>query len=350
MVIIISCLRAFVVSVLKGNSYAFELMKRKRLEEILKRFKKQEILVIGDLILDRFIQGKVNRISPEAPVPIVKMSNENFSPGGAGNVAVNITSLGAKCKLVGIIGGGQEGKLLKVLLRKRKVKGLFLSNCAQPTITKTRILAQGQQLLRLDQEKEISLSQQFEKRIEKYLAREAKFVSAFLISDYGKGIFTPSLLKKVIAIARENKKTIAVDPYPEHFFLYRGVSLLTPNRQEAAAGMKKREPETEREIVHLGKEIRRRLNCKSLFITEGSLGMTIFEKKKIIHLPTQAREVFDVTGAGDTVIGVATLVLSAGGTTLEAATIASFAAGVVVGKVGTATVSPKEIVDSFTSA
>ena len=130
MVIIISCLRAFVVSVLKGNSCAFELMKRKRLEEILKRFKKQEILVIGDLILDRFIQGKVNRISPEAPVPIVKMSNENFSPGGAGNVAVNITSLGAKCKLVGIIGGGQEGKLLKVLLRKRKVKGLFLSNCA----------------------------------------------------------------------------------------------------------------------------------------------------------------------------------------------------------------------------
>ena len=322
-------------------------MEQRRLKEILKRFKKQQILVIGDLILDRFIWGKVSRISPEAPVPIVQMERENFSPGGAGNVAANITSLGAKVKLIGVIGNDAEGKILREILKNRQIKGVLLTDSSHPTIAKTRIIATNQQLLRLDREDENSLSQPYAKKIEKYVRENIKNSSAILISDYGKGTITTSLLFALGKLAKKYKKIIAVDPKIEHFSLYKDVSLLTPNCQEAASGMKESEPKTQRDVLSLGKKIRKKLQPQYLLITQGAEGMTIFEKEKTSHIPAKTREVFDVTGAGDTVIGVATLALSAGATILEAATIASFAAGVVVGKIGTATVSQKELIESF---
>ncbi len=334
-------------------------MKEERLEEILKQFKRQRILVVGDLILDRFVLGKVSRISPEAPVPIVKMERESFSPGGAGNVGANITSLGGRCKLIGVIGDDPEGRVLREILKNRQISALggLLIDSSRPTITKTRILAQGQQLLRLDKEEENSLSWQYEKRIEHYLRENIKNASAILISDYGKGTITPSLLSILGGLAKSHKKIITVDPEVEHFSLYREVSLLTPNRQEAALGINpclplleaSRGAKTQKEVNRLGRKIKEKLKPQYLFITQGKDGMTIFEKERITHIPAKTREVFDVTGAGDTVIGVATLALSAGATILEAATIASFAAGVVVGKVGTATVSVKEIKEFATT-
>ncbi len=322
-------------------------MKEKRLKEILKRFKKQQILVIGDLILDKFVFGKVSRISPEAPVPIVKMEKENFSPGGAGNVAANITSLGAKVKLIGVIGNDAEGKILREILKNRQIKGHLLTDSARPTIVKTRIIATNQQLLRLDREDKNSLLRQYAKKIEKYVRENIKNSSAILISDYGKGTITPSLLHELGKLAQKYKKIIAVDPQIEHFSLYKDASLLTPNCQEAALGMKESEPKTQRDVLSLGKKIRKKLQPQYLLITEGEKGMTIFEKEKTTHIPAKTREVFEVTGAGDTVIGVATLTLSTGATISEAATIASFAAGVVVGKIGTATVSQEELIKNF---
>ena len=301
-----------------------------RLEEILKQFKKQRILVVGDLMLDRFVWGKVSRISPEAPVPIVKMERESFSPGGAGNVAANITSLGAGAKIIGVIGDDSEGRVLKEILKNRQIKGPFLIDSSRPTITKTRIIATNQQLLRLDREEEYPLSRQCEKKIEKYLRENIRNASALLISDYGKGTITPFLLKKSIFLAKRYKKIITVDPKVEHFSLYREVSLLTPNRQEAALGIKEPQPKTQKEVTALGRKIKEKLKPQYLLITQGEEGMTIFEKERIAHIPAKTREVFDVTGAGDTVIGVATLALSAGATILEAATI-----------------SQKELIESF---
>ena len=322
-------------------------MEQKRLKEILKRFKRQQILVIGDLILDKFVFGKVRRISPEAPVPIVQMEREGFSPGGAGNVAANITSLGAKVKLIGVIGNDAEGKELREILKDRQIKGFFLTDSSRPTIVKTRIIATNQQLLRLDREDKNSLLQQYAKKIEKYVRENIKNSSAILISDYGKGTITPFLLLALSKLAKKHKKIIAVDPKIEHFSLYKNVSLLTPNCQEAAVGMKESEPRTQKEILALGKKIREKLQPRYLLITEGEKGMTIFEKGKARHISAKTKEVFDVTGAGDTVIGVATLALSAGAIISEAATIASFAASVVVGKLGTATVSQQELIESF---
>ena len=326
-------------------------MKQKRLEEILKQFKRQRILVVGDLMLDRFVWGKVSRISPEAPVPIVKMERESFSPGGAGNVAANITSLGAEAKIIGVIGDDSEGRVLREILKNRQISasGGLIIDSSRPTITKTRIIATNQQLLRLDREEGNPLSRQVVKKIVKYLRENIGNASALLISDYGKGTITPSFLSALLGLAKRYKKLITVDPKVEHFSLYREVSLLTPNRQEAALGIMEPEPKTQKEILTLGRKIKEKLKPQYLIITQGEGGMTIFEKKRITHISAKTREVFDVTGAGDTVIGVATLALSTGATITESATIASFAAGVVVGKLGTATVSAEEIKEFATT-
>ncbi len=320
-------------------------MKSKCLNYIQK-FPKSKILVIGDVMVDKFIYGTVSRISPEAPVPVVEITKETYLPGGAGNVSNNISSLGAKVFLVGIVGDDEEGYRLIDHLKSLQIntEGIFVDQ-DRPTTIKTRVIAHHQQVVRFDKEKRISPKQKTLLQILDYIQENISNVDAVIISDYGKGVIQSVILKKIISLARRFNKPITVDPKVEHFLKYRKVTSLTPNLQEATLGMRlTHKIGTKEEIEELGLKILKRLDSESVIITLGEKGMAIFEKgKKPVHIPTRAKEVFDVTGAGDTVISVLTLGLSVGAPLIISAEIANYAAGIVVGKLGTATVSIEEL-------
>lgn len=337
-------------------------------QHIIAKFKGQRILVIGDIILDHYIKGTVSRISPEAPVPIVlQEGNAQYTPGGAANVANNLSSLGAQVTLVGKIGADVEGKILLKELKKRRINthGIFTDK-EIPTILKTRILAAHQQVLRIDREKNNGhLKTNLDERIRNFVVKAIGACDAVIISDYGKGMITISLLADTCACALERKKIIAVDPKVENFSLYQGVTTITPNKKEAENAIRdikirqnsgrrlaihSDKLETDADIDLAGGQLLKFLNLESLLITLGNQGMRLFEKgKKPIHINTRAREVFDVTGAGDTVISVFTLALTAGATKHEAADIANYAAGIVVGKLGAVSVSKQELLQAIKS-
>jgi len=335
------------------------------LRGIINKYKSKNILVVGDLILDQHIQGQVTRISPEAPVPVVLQEGEpSFAPGGAANVATNLRSLGANVTLVGQIGDDPEGQTFLKELRKRKISthGIFVDK-SKPTIFKTRIIARHQQVLRLDREKvDDSPHPQLTKKILKYIENHINVIDAFIISDYGKGIVTAPLLKELCRMACAKKKIITVDPKDDHFGYYQGVTAITPNRKEAENAIRNLiithaergkiqlnsdRLKTEKDITKAGTELRKFLNLESLLITVGEDGMFLFEKgRDPFHIHTRAQDVFDVTGAGDTVISVFTLSLAAGASKRQAADLANYAAGVVVGKMGTATVTKQELLEA----
>ena len=326
-----------------------KILSKGRLKEILGRFKEQNILVIGDLMLDRFIYGKVERISPEAPVPVVEWQNEKSFPGGAGNVACNISSLGGRCSVAGLIGEDEPGDRLVKLLKENGVETKFIfRKRGISTTEKIRIVskAQHQQLLRLDKETRNSY---YLKEVISFLKEKRDDFSAFLFSDYGKGVINQTFLSKSLPIL--SGRIVTVDPKVEHFSLYKGVTSITPNRHEAAFGLKEMVPTTQKGVEELGRKIMKALRPKSLIITQGEEGMTIFEPVPkgdpfgvtSYHISTAAKEVFDVTGAGDTVIASLTLSLASGSSFIEAGTISTLSAGVVVGKRGVATVTPEEI-------
>ena len=312
----------------------------------IEKFPKAKILVIGDVMVDKFVYGTVSRISPEAPVPVVEITKETYLPGGAGNVSNNISSLGAKVFLTGIVGDDDEGYRLVDHLKSLQIdtNGIFVDQ-DRPTTIKTRVIAHHQQVVRFDKEKRISPKQKTLFQMIDYIRQTLPRVDAVIISDYGKGVIQPLILKKTISLAKKFNKPITVDPKVEHFLKYRKVTSLTPNLQEATLGMKiTHKIDTKEEIENLGLKILKKLDCDSVIITLGERGMAIFERhKKPVHIPTRAKEVFDVTGAGDTVISVLTLGLSVGAPLLISAEIANYAAGVVVGKLGTATVSIEEL-------
>ena len=334
-------------------------------KNIISNFKGKRILVIGDVILDQHVRGSVSRISPEAPVPIVLQQGEpSFAPGGAANVAHNLRSLSADVLLVGQIGNDPEGKIFLKELKKRRIStnGILCEN-STPTIVKTRIVAQHQQILRLDREKPNHIPDgKLIRAVVRLIQKQIKSFDAVVISDYGKGLITKALITQVCALARKHKIVVVVDPKVEHFTYYRGVTGITPNKIEAEnairnikithvgngrLGIHSDKLTTKSDIERAGQEILKFLNLESLLITLGEQGMCLFEKKqppRFIH--TRAREVFDVTGAGDTVISVFTLALTAGASKFQAADLANFAAGVVVGKWGAATVSPQELLDA----
>ncbi len=331
-------------------------------KQIISKFDQKRILVIGDLILDEYVRGDVSRISPEAPVPIVlQQGKSSYTPGGASNVANNLRSLGAHVTLVGQIGRDAEGKILLKELKKRKINphGIFVDP-EKPTILKTRIVAGHQQVLRIDREENVGLTDTpVYQRMRNFILKSLRACDAVIISDYGKGMISASLVADVCSLAIEKKKIIAVDPKVEHFSYYNGVTVITPNKKEAenairdikirhSAGRRfavtTDKLDNDEEIDLAGTQILKFLNLESLLITLGDKGMRLFEKgKKPIHINTRAREVFDVTGAGDTVISVFTLGLTAGATKHEAADLANYAAGIVVGKLGAATVTRKEL-------
>jgi len=320
-----------------------------KFKKIISKFANTKILVIGDLILDEFVWGKVSRISPEAPVPVVWVERESYMPGGASNVASNIRSLEGSVYIAGVVGSDQRAEKLTELLSAKGVttQGI-ITDPSRPTTLKTRIIAGHQQIVRIDREKIEHLSGSILKDIVLYAKKVIPHVDAVIIEDYGKGVITPGLLKPIIKCARSHKKIITVDPKEEHISYYKGVTSLTPNNHEASAtsGIKIKDEAT---LETAGKKLLKKLNSDSVLITRGENGMCLFEKNgKITKIPTAAQEVFDVSGAGDTVISVFTLALACGASMLDAAKISNIAAGIVVGKAGVAVTNQKELINSLT--
>lgn len=308
-------------------------------------FKKQTILVVGDTMVDKFIWGKVKRISPEAPVPIVEVTRETETLGGAANVANNITSLSAKVFIVSAIGEDIVGKSLIEIFKEKGINTDYLVYDSQrPTITKTRIIATNQQVVRIDKEVKKLFERHIESKIVANIEKLISTVDAVIISDYGKGVVSPMVLKKTIFLARKYEIPVTVDPKIYNFRKYKKITTMTPNEEEAIKGMNAKNIETTEDIATLGKKILKTLDSDAVLITRGEKGMILIEpNNKITNIPTRAKEVYDVTGAGDTVISTMTLALAAKADLLSAAEIANFAAGIVVGKLGTATTSLQEL-------
>jgi len=317
------------------------------MKNLFKKFSKTGVLVIGDIIVDQYIWGKVNRISPEAPVPVVEVTEESLLLGGAANVAHNIASLGGQAFIAGVIGRDAMGK---TLIEKMEEKGIntdgVIEKDTRPTIVKTRVIAQGQQVVRFDREVKSDISPAALSSLLSCVEKCLPKIKAIIISDYCKGLITRHLIKRLLKMAG-SKVFIAVDPKIGHFNYYKGVHLITPNLHEASAGSGINITD-EKSLVSAGKTLMKKLDCGTVLITRGDEGMTLFENKnKITHIPTVAREVYDVTGAGDTVIAAFALCRSAGMSSKNAAIIANHAAGAVVGEIGTAVATQADIMASI---
>ena len=306
-------------------------------------------------MLDRYIRGSVRRISPEAPVPIVKVREEHIVAGGSGNVAANLAALGATPALIAITGRDAAAQELYGILASKGVDtGYIISDSSTFTIEKTRVIAEHQQVVRFDREPQLKLTPAQQRSVLNELDEQLKAGSgALILSDYGKGLLTPQVIEAAIKLAIRRGVPVFVDPKIEHFARYKKVTCLTPNTMEAYQGMRLIQKEGQKAVEELGKKIIRTINCKSLLITQGEHGMTLFNntggRMKLLHIPTKAREVYDVTGAGDTVISTLALASAAGATLEEAALISNFAAGIVVGKLGTAEVMKEELLDNIRS-
>ena len=352
------------------------------LTEIIERFSSIRILVIGDVILDHYIFGDVSRISPEAPVPVVEVKEESFRLGGAANTVANIRSLGGQVDVVSVVGRDENGIRLRKMLQEigANVDGL-LCDSGRPTIIKTRVIARHQQVVRIDREVKDAVDGHLKEEIIRIAEATLPKVDAVILSDYDKGVLSKDVLEVVLAHAKEQDRKpkasvnevnipVVVDPKMQNFWYYKGATLITPNVKEASEAFGK-EITDDASLLDAGKTLLERLELDALLITRGEHGMSLFEavsspsvskdnmsnhrqsspqrfgKIKVTHIPTVAREVFDVTGAGDTVVAVSTLALAAGASMLDAARIANCAAGIVVGKIGTASVTTKELRESL---
>ncbi|MBF0215585.1 MAG: D-glycero-beta-D-manno-heptose-7-phosphate kinase [Candidatus Omnitrophica bacterium] len=315
-------------------------------KKITDKFAQKRIMVVGDLLLDQYIWGNVSRISPEAPVPVVWVKKEGYVPGGSCNVANNLVSLGAKVLLAGVIGDDSLGDILKGKLSEKNIdiKGILVDH-NRPTSLKTRVIAHNQQVVRIDRESVDVLDERIANGISDYVKENIDGVDGVIIEDYGKGVITPKVLRNIVPLIRRKKKIVSVDPKEDHFSYYRGVTVITPNHSEAekAYGAKM---ETDEKIRTAGVKLLKRLGTESILLTLGEKGMMLFEKDKVPYaIPTVAREVYDVSGAGDTVIAVYTLSLASGGAPRLSAHLANSAAGIVVGKIGTAAIQIEELLD-----
>ncbi len=326
------------------------LLDAERLRSIVEGFSDQRVLVLGDCMLDEYLWGSVVRISPEAPVPVVDVKEETITLGGAANVASNVFTLGGKPKLVGVIGDDKEGGSF---LERMEHRGLDLDGIVQtrdrPTTVKTRIVAHNQHVVRADREARRPLEESEARWVHDRTFEILEQCGAIIVSDYGKGVISPTLLEELITRARSAGKMVAVDPKMAHFHYYSGASVITPNKYEAsqAAG---RPIEDETSLREVGWTLLASLKLDALLITRGEEGMSLFEKgDRYVHLPTRAREVYDVTGAGDTVISTLTLAVAAGASMAEGAEIANQAARIAVGQVGTTSVTRQALLEAFGS-
>lgn len=305
---------------------------------------KKKIVVIGDVMLDVYIQGSVARISPEAPIPVVEVNQKDrMVPGGAANVACNITALGGEASIIGTTGRDSAGKELVRQLKNRKVgtAGL-LALSDRPTTEKTRVIANTQQVVRVDREVKSALSDKQANQVITKAITAIRGADGVIFEDYNKGLLTSKVIRKIIAFAKAHKKIITADPKFQNFFEFKGVTVLKPNMKEVteALGM----DAVGENYQTIGFKVMKRMKCQSVVLTRGENGMTIFEGNHPPKtIPTVAREVYDVSGAGDTVIATLTLALAAGASLLQATVLANYAAGIEVGKLGVATVSAEEL-------
>lgn len=315
----------------------------------------KRVLVIGDLMLDEFLWGKVSRISPEAPVPVVEVVKEEFFPGGAANVARNLTEFSREVRLMGVTGVCRHAEFLKELLVGEGVRiDAIQSNDCYRTIVKTRIIARNQHVVRIDREAKMHLQPEHADLALQQLAAMLPELDAVIVEDYGKGVLGQEFASEICRLVRQAGKILAVDPNPQNPLKWKDVTVIKPNRAEAftSAGVVLEDgyenPEQDIALNNVGSILMNKWETDNLLITLGEQGVILFRRDQMpYHAPTRAREVFDVSGAGDTVIALFTLALSAGATPPEAAEIANHASGVVVGKLGTATLKPAELLASF---
>jgi len=326
-----------------------------RVRKLLQAATGTRVLVIGDVMLDQFLWGSVARISPEAPVPVVDFERESFMPGGAANVARNLTALGVTTELFGAVGQDSAAEQLRVLLGQQRIgcRGLVASNSRQTSL-KTRIVAQTQQVVRIDRETRDGITPQLVDHLLRAIRLQIRKTDAVIVGDYGKGVVTQALLNELKSLCHDHGVWLSLDPKPVHALNLGGLSLITPNRKEAfeLANLpdetRNANPLSDKNLMLVAERLLNELRPAVLLITLGELGMLLCQRdQKPFHIPTVAQEVFDVSGAGDTAIATFTLAIAAGASPIEAAILSNHAAGIVVGKVGTATTSPEELLAAF---
>lgn len=325
-----------------------QLIPRQRLKELLTSFKTCRIIVVGDIMLDEYLWGVVDRISPEAPVPIVQVKRESWRVGGAANVAANVKSFGAKVCLFGVVGDDLAGRRLLETLNAEGINtsGIIIDS-GRPTTLKTRIIGHNQQMLRIDKESTENIDVEIQEGILDLILKALPEVDGVIVSDYAKGVIVEGLIKPLIEKVRKENKFIVVDPKLKNFNLYRKATLITPNTKEAASALG-RVFEKEEDVLKAGEDLLHLYKTDAILITRGEHGMSLFQKNADpITIPTHALEVYDVTGAGDTVIATFALALASKASMLEAAQISNLAAGVVVGIVGTAVATVSKVLEHY---
>src|SRR5262245_57997609 len=324
-------------------------MNRVRASQILNAFSGKTILIVGDVMLDEFIWGKVARISPEAPVPVVEVDRETYRLGGSANVAANIRGLDGSPIPIGVVGRDSASKRIDELLQEAHIDTSGLIREDRPTTVKTRIIAHNQQVVRADRESRKPLSPRVNRELTTMFVRHLPQAAAVVVSDYDKGVVNRELLAAILPQARSAGVPVYLDPKVHHADYYRPITLITPNQREAEL-LTGTVIDGAASLADAGRKLLQRFECEYALITRGEQGMSLFSaagRVKARHLPTFAREVFDVTGAGDTVIATLALAQAAGASMEESAILANHAAGIVVGKVGTATVSRAELLTGF---
>jgi len=323
---------------------------KQRAQELISAMRDRKIVVLGDVMLDEFVWGDVTRISPEAPVPVVDIRRESVHLGGAANVLANVVALGAQACVVGVIGNDSAGERLRGSLKEvspSQPDDYLVVDKGRPSTTKTRIIAHSQLVVRADREDRRPVNGNTEKSIIDSLTQALRDADAFVVSDYDKGVVTPHILNQVLPAAYA-RLPVLIDPKIRNFSYYKPASLITPNHHEALR-MTNLEEDSDEGLHQAARVIREKLGCDAVLVTRGDRGIMLLEgESDPVFVETAAREVYDVTGAGDTVIATLAAALAAGATMLEAANLANHAAGIVVGKVGTATASADELLATFT--
>ncbi|WP_415715367.1 D-glycero-beta-D-manno-heptose-7-phosphate kinase [Maridesulfovibrio sp.] len=315
---------------------------------VLPKLKDRKVLIIGDVMLDHYVIGLVERISPEAPVPVVQVTEEKYLLGGAGNVARNISALGGEPHLTGFVGHDGEGQVFEKLCIESGIPCSLYESDDRPTTKKTRVMAHNQQMVRVDREKTVDFADSLMDQLFAFLEREICDYNVVILSDYGKGLLSQSFFERFWKLLekKKHKPHILVDPKTVNYDRYKSVSMLTPNAKEAGEGANM-QVKTREDVLEAGRRLFDRIDPTHLLITLGGEGMALFESRDVVkHVPTFARKVFDVTGAGDTVIAALGLGLAAGLDPLTSAVLANYAAGIVVGQVGAATASVEELAEA----
>ena len=326
------------------------ILPENRIKELLAKFKNKRIAVVGDVMIDKYLWGSVGRISPEAPVPIVEVDRETERLGGAANVANNVKSLGGSPLLVGVVGDDANGALLTKLLAGQEcpTDGIVV-DASRPTTVKTRVIAHNQHVVRIDKEQKRDISSAVQDRILSVLRKAIDTLDGIILEDYNKGVIVASLIRQIIEMAREHGKIVTVDPKFQNFFEYKNASVFKPNRKEVeeALGVKLTSDESIREAMEL---LKKKLSAENVLITLGEQGMSLLDNQgALMHLPTRAQHVADVSGAGDTVIATLTMALASGASIRESASLANFAGGVVCGEVGIVPIMPDALLAAVLS-